>query len=775
MKHTNILRNYVPTLFLTVFMVGFGILKGHSQSQWSEGSNVIDKPIGNTILTGWNPLPSVNISGISPEVIGDWLVDRPASQGPDHDINYYIAHFHRVANAVRTSDPNKGFIDISVWRHAADNEPYNARIMESITTLAWFYTQEQDWNPYYGDEDLRKILEAALSFWVSIQNADGRFSEYGENRWNLAATAFATKFMGQTLEFLAEGPPIDETIHQQVREANRKALMVVFTDDTLYSHGIRFSNQYGNAFTGALAHLSLNPDDSELREAFETRLETSLNDFQSPAGYFYEHFGPDWSYAFGTHHSNVLMAWHYARHNPELAAHYAEEHAKFIDWLSYNAVLQPDGINFVLHSSIQSRQSRNTLARLESPLSEVVPLARAFNTTQEEAEQRLASVRQRITSGWTNIPSLQVGNFSGYSAYAFLHRDHYRWNPTEAQRQQAVESLPYLASDNFIHQRVDDLTYFETTFVRKKDYYAAFSAGEPQREQQRYGLGLLWSPVAGALLQSQSRSNDAAWGTQTISGRIVTPWEAMPLEAVYTLDGVTIEPEAGVGDLDGQLLEISYSLGSTGIFSGIGTKKLTFEQEDIKVEIIHESPFKEILPLVVNSALELRIDEARGIIQVFQLGRFGYEKLRIEIENPQTVTSIESLNLRSIGAGLSVIPVHITASGSLTYTVNVTPIEPLSVDQKGFLDVPAGVQLIGNYPNPFNPTTNVVFDLEQPADVQMNLYNISGKSVLFQNHGFRGAGRHTVTLDAGNLASGVYILRIEASGKYHSLPVTLLK
>ena len=161
---------------------------------------------GEVTQNPWNPLPPVDFSAISPDAIEDWLMDRPVSQGAGHDIDYYIGHFHRLANAVRSSDPNKGFIDISVWRNPADNEPYNARIMENITTLAWFYTQQESWNPYYGDPDLRKILEAALTFWVTMQNDDGRFSEYGENRWNLASTAFATKFMGTTLEMLLAGP-----------------------------------------------------------------------------------------------------------------------------------------------------------------------------------------------------------------------------------------------------------------------------------------------------------------------------------------------------------------------------------------------------------------------------------------------------------------------------------------------------------------------------------------------------------------------------------------
>ena len=73
-----------------------------------------------------------------------------------------------------------------------------------------------------------------------------------------------------------------------------------------------------------------------------------------------------------------------------------------------------------------------------------------------------------------------------------------------------------------IRQRVDDLTHFEVTFIRRPTYYAAFSAGEQEREQQRFGLGLLWNPVTGTVLQSQSRAQDAAWRT-VMHGRTSLP------------------------------------------------------------------------------------------------------------------------------------------------------------------------------------------------------------------------------------------------------------
>lgn len=730
-----------------------------------------------TIKTHWAPLPAVDFTAISPDSIRDGLMDRPAGQGTNHDIDYYIGHFHQIANALRMAEPNKGFIDISVWRNIADNEPYNARVMENITTLAWFYTQEESWNPYYAHPDLRSILEAALTFWVNMQNGDGRFSEYSQNGWNLAATAFATKFMGKTLEMLETGPPIDPDIHQQVKQANRMALMVVFTSESLYNHGRRFSNQYGNAFTGALAHLDMNPDDEELREIFEMRLASSLNDFQSPAGYYYEHFGPDWSYAFGTHHSNILMAWHYARHNEAIATHYATEHERFIDWLSYNAVWQPGDGFFMLHRSIESRQSRPILIRLESPLSEVVPMARAFNTTQEEANQRLIDVRHRVSSNWGNIPALQVGHFNGYSAYTFLHRDHYRWNPNEIQRMEALHSLPYMASDRFIHQRVDDITHFETTFIRRPTYYAAFSAGEQERDQQRFGLGLLWNPTVGTVFQSQSRSDDAAWGT-VLHPRTTLPWESLPFDALYTIDGVEVEPLAGAHDLTEGVLEITYSLGSTGIFAGIGEKKLSFHEEIITVDVSHDGAFTENLPLVIDAVSDVYIHHASGVIQLFSNGTSGHEKLRIEIDNPEDVDEIFSLNTRNLGQGMRLKPVHIRAREKLFYTITINPQEPLLTDNTGSLRPEASslFRVVNTYPNPMKntPESNIVLDLDFGSDIQLEVYDVMGRKLIHQDLGYYTMGRHSINFNANDLPSGHYKVRLEASGLTQSVSVIVL-
>ena len=80
----------------------------------------------------------------------------------DLDMPYNITYLSRIANAVETDGPDRGFINISVWRGTSQLHPYNARIMESILTLAWFYASPRKWNQYYANKALRARLELAL-------------------------------------------------------------------------------------------------------------------------------------------------------------------------------------------------------------------------------------------------------------------------------------------------------------------------------------------------------------------------------------------------------------------------------------------------------------------------------------------------------------------------------------------------------------------------------------------------------------------------------------
>ncbi len=78
------------------------------------------------------------------------------------------------------------------------------------------------------------------------------------------------------------------------------------------------------------------------------------------------------------------------------------------------------------------------------------------------------------------------------------------------------------------------------------------------------------------------------------------------------------------------------------------------------------------------------------------------------------------------------------------------------------MQLPSQVQLHQNYPNPFNPTTRIEFSIPETSHVTLEVFNIQGQRVATLVNGTRDAGVHTVSFDAANLASGVYMYRIQA-------------
>ncbi len=606
---------------------------------------------------------------ISPEMVED---DRNVYFTPHHfgasfSLSYYLEYFHRLANAVREQEPNRGFIDGHFHRSGRDQRTYNARVMESILTLVWFYTKDAPWNPYYADEALRSRLEAAVMYWVDMQNDDGAFSEYGHRRWNLAATAFATKFMGQAMVLLEDGPPIDSLVHQKMRDSMRKAVMCVFGQ--WWDHARSYTNQYTNAFAGALAYLYLY-EDEEMEERLEERMRQAAEEFVSPAGYMYERDGPDWNYYFGTHHSNVKMIWHYGRdrvlgsveEGDELEEGdwktfgdiQEEEYRHTTEWLSYNAVPHsgPGGV-FYLNRTVETRQRRAALKRLETPLAEVVPLARAFNVTKEEHEELMEESYRKMKEHWGDPPS-----FQNLGAYAKLHRDHVRWYPSEEQRQEAYEKLPFIAEDRFVHQRVDDRRDQVFTYIRRPGYYVAFNA--PTFTSPR-GIGLAWHPDFGAVLQSQ-QDDDFAWGAICLEEDSLL--ERGSIDPDFLVDGESTQPRAGTRDLPEGEFAISYPMRE-------GERRLQFTDEYIYVSVKDfSSDFAEQIPLLLDEGDELDVVEED---QTVRLIRGGEIILTIEFDGAEEITTQDGWDIEARGMsepGLHVTTLRASASDGIDYRLS---------------------------------------------------------------------------------------------------------
>ena len=75
-------------------------------------------------------------------------------------------------------------------------------------------------------------------------------------------------------------------------------------------------------------------------------------------------------------------------------------------------------------------------------------------------------------------------------------------------------------------------------------------------------------------------------------------------------------------------------------------------------------------------------------------------------------------------------------------------------------DLPDRTKLYGNYPNPFNPITEIKFDIKENETGDLSIYNIKGQ--IIERHKFE-AGFHTYTWEADNVGSGVYFYRLETA------------
>ncbi|MFZ2324356.1 MAG: T9SS type A sorting domain-containing protein, partial [Ignavibacteriaceae bacterium] len=90
-------------------------------------------------------------------------------------------------------------------------------------------------------------------------------------------------------------------------------------------------------------------------------------------------------------------------------------------------------------------------------------------------------------------------------------------------------------------------------------------------------------------------------------------------------------------------------------------------------------------------------------------------------------------------------------------------------------ETPNNYALLGNYPNPFNPSTIIKYELKESGIVKIKVYDILGGEVLGLVNEAQEAGYHSVNFNAQNLPSGVYIYTLQVNGFTASKKLLLLK
>lgn len=101
-------------------------------------------------------------------------------------------------------------------------------------------------------------------------------------------------------------------------------------------------------------------------------------------------------------------------------------------------------------------------------------------------------------------------------------------------------------------------------------------------------------------------------------------------------------------------------------------------------------------------------------------------------------------------------------------SVNATPVSSDAATVTEFA-------LHQNFPNPFNPTTHIAFDLAEASFVSLKVYNLAGQEVTTLVNTFQSAGSHSINFDGSGLASGVYLYRLTAGSFSADRKMLLMK
>ncbi len=172
--------------------------------------------------------------------------------------------------------------------------------------------------------------------------------------------------------------------------------------------------------------------------------------------------------------------------------------------------------------------------------------------------------------------------------------------------------------------------------------------------------------------------------------------------------------------------------------NGNGTWNVGFQARQIQVNTI---PF-------YRMPLTLRITFATGVDTVFRVSNTSNNQIWIWTFNRQPLTFAFDPD------NDIVLKIGTTTAGTVPGTVGIT---------FNNSEIPKVFALKQNFPNPFNPVTNIKFDIPKRSNVILRVFDITGKLVSEIYNGLSDPGKYAARFDALNLASGVYYYEITAS------------
>lgn len=136
-----------------------------------------------------------------------------------------------------------------------------------------------------------------------------------------------------------------------------------------------------------------------------------------------------------------------------------------------------------------------------------------------------------------------------------------------------------------------------------------------------------------------------------------------------------------------------------------------------------------------------------------------------EYTNPTSTAVYNHITMSRAGTKLWAV----TSLGGISKSDGLVGVTPISTQ------IPNSFSLSQNYPNPFNPTTTIRYAIPQAANVTVKIYDMLGNEVMTVVNEHQNAGTYAGSVDASNIASGVYFYTIKAGSFTDTKKMMLVK
>ena len=123
----------------------------------------------------------------------------------------------------------------------------------------------------------------------------------------------------------------------------------------------------------------------------------------------------------------------------------------------------------------------------------------------------------------------------------------------------------------------------------------------------------------------------------------------------------------------------------------------------------------------------------------------------------------------------------VNATGSVVEEIERLPLNVVTAVTDKPAEKVTSLDLMGNYPNPFNPSTVIKYKVPFTQKVSVRIYDMTGRELLLLDEGVKSPGQHEVVFDAASvnsgssLSSGVYFYRLTGENVVKTGKMILIK